>query len=139
MPQTKVELYPFSRALTFHRNQISKAKVSPGAVVMSADHVAAISELAEAKLEHYGIPEHARCGARFKYYTGPLDYQRTIVTVVSEVILIRDAEKWALETLALTQVPRRLFYTGQIIPTEEQDRYAFTLLANRLPTPGCSI
>jgi hypothetical protein len=139
MSKTSVELYPFRRALTYHKKESSSVGAQPGAVIMSAEHIAAISELAEAKLEHYGLPDDLRAGARFKYYTGPLDYQQTIVATVSEVLLVRDAEKWALESLSLSQVPRRFFYKGQIIATKAQNDHVFHVVQRHISSSGCSI
>lgn len=126
-----IELYPFKRALIAHKREATDRQLPQSSIIMSADHIAAITQLAESKLDYYGIPDDIRCGARFVYHTGPLEYQTTIVSVVSEVSMIRDQEKWALQGLSLTSVPRRMYYHGHLQLNDRQNEYLKELLHRR--------
>lgn len=124
------ELFPFKRALIAHRREAESTEVAFGASIESPRHVEALSHLAEARLDVYGLPEYLRRGAKFRYFTGPLDGLSASATV-SEVVLERDCEKWVLDSLFLKTVPRRFFFHGDIIPTTEQNNYIVTSLSRK--------
>lgn len=124
------ELFPFRRALSAHKREARSNHISEGTTVALPRHVEALSHLAESRLDVYGIPSHIRCGAKFRYTTGPLD-PTCMSALVSEVILQRDGEKWVLESLTLKTVTRRYFFHGEIIPTEAQNDLILLALKTR--------